>query len=75
MVPRPLMGTFPDAVMMNDHQGETWAEIVGAANVVDKRIAATGGGTEVVSAASFAGMPLHFHYRKPMARPGSRTDC
>ena len=29
--------TFKDAVLMNDHQGSTWAEIVGT--VVDKRIA------------------------------------
>ena len=52
-------GTFvDDAVMMNDHQGHTWEEIVGADNVVEKRIGATTGGTEVVKAASFAGMAL-----------------
>ena len=53
------LANLPDAVVMNDHQGQTWEEIVGTANVVDKRIAiaAVGSGTEVVSAASFAGMP------------------
>ena len=30
------------AVSMNDHQGHTWAEIVGASNLVDKRIAVGG---------------------------------
>ncbi len=44
-------------VMMDDHQGETWAEIVGASNIVDKRIAlADGGATKAVKAASIAGM-------------------
>ena len=28
---------------MNDHQGHTWADIVGASNLVDKRIALAGG--------------------------------
>ena len=50
--------TVEDAVTMNDHQGSTWEEIVGAANVSDKRIGVTGGGTKVVKAASFAGMAL-----------------
>ena len=55
----PDAKTFPDAVTMNDHQGSTWEEIVGAANVSDKRIGkAGGGGTEVVPAASVAGMTL-----------------
>ena len=54
---------FPDAVRMNDHQGSTWTEIVGVENVRDMRIGAMtggGGGTEVVKAASFAGMALTF---------------
>ena len=45
-----------DAVMMNDHQGSTWAEIVGT--VVDKRIAVTdngGTGTKAVKAALIEG--------------------
>ena len=58
MGPEADAAGFKDAVTENDHQGSTWAEIVGAANVVEKRIAATGAGTEVVSAASFAGMPV-----------------
>ena len=70
MAPVVADASFPDAVMMNDHQGETWAEIVGAANVVEKRIARpTGGtGTEVVSAASFARYDARFHYRWPGSR-------
>ncbi len=42
-------------VNMNDHQGHTWAEIVGAPNIVDKRIA-EGARTKAVKAASIAGM-------------------
>ena len=42
----------------DDHQGKTFAMIVGEDNVMDMRIAATGGGTQAVKAASFAGMPL-----------------
>ena len=45
--------TFKDAVRMNDHQGSTWAEIVGT--VVDKRIAVTGTGTKAVKAALIEG--------------------
>ena len=41
---------------MNDHQGHTWAEIVGAANVAKMRIAATDTTTEEVDVASIAGM-------------------
>ena len=48
----PAAEGFPDAVTMNDHQGSTWEEIVGAANVSDKRIGVNGGGTTVVKAAS-----------------------
>ena len=47
---------FKDAVRMNDHQGSTWAEIVGT--VVDKRIAVTangGTGTKAVKAALIDG--------------------
>ena len=51
---------FPGAVMMNDHQGSTWAEIVGVENVRDMRIGVTGGGTKRVSAASFDGMAVAF---------------
>ena len=53
-----LAAPSEDAVRMNDHQGSTWEEIVGAANVSDKRIGVTGGGTKVVKAASVAGMTL-----------------
>ena len=51
--------TFGDAVSMSDHQGMTWAEIVGDANIREMRIAQTGGGTgtQAVMAASLAGMP------------------
>ena len=44
-----------NAVMMNDHTGKTWEEIVGSANVKDMRIAGTDG-TDPVRAASFDGM-------------------
>ena len=56
----PSGDALEDAVTMNDHQGSTWEEIVGAANVSDKRIAVDGdgGGTKVVKAASVAGMTL-----------------
>ena len=64
VVPKP--DEFPDAVTMNDHQGSTWEEIVGAANVSDKRIA-EGGGTMVVKAASFAGMALDSFTGSPPA--------
>lgn len=50
----PLM----NAVKMDDHQGMTWAEIVGADNIIDARIGATGGGTTPVKAASVADMAL-----------------
>ena len=52
--------TFKDAVMMNDHQGSTWTEIVGVENVRDLRIGVAGGGTKRVSAASFDGMAVTF---------------
>ena len=42
-------------VNMNDHQGHTWAEIVGAPNILDTRIA-EGARTKAVKAASIAGM-------------------
>ena len=45
-------------VAMNDHQGDTWAEIVGAANISKLRIAADADSTEEVDAASIAGMTL-----------------
>ena len=48
-----------DAVTMNDHQGDTWEEIVTASGtmVIDARIAAIGGaGTTAAKAASIAGM-------------------
>ena len=55
----PDATTFPDAVMMDDHQGATWAEIVGAPNIMSMRIAASGGsGTELVDATSLAGMAV-----------------
>ncbi len=41
----------------DDHQGMTFAMIVGEDNLMEMRIAATGG-TQAVKAASFAGMPL-----------------
>ena len=45
-------------VMMNDHTGKTWEEIVGSANVKDMRIATTDVAevTQPVRAASFDGM-------------------
>ena len=53
--------TFPtpddDVVMMNDAMGMIWEDIVGSANVMEKRIA-SGGGTTAVKAASVAGMIL-----------------
>ena len=59
MVPAvPAAPAADTVVRMNDHQGSTWEEIVGAANVSDKRIGVTGGGTTVVKAASVAGMTL-----------------
>ena len=58
-----LVNTAPGAaamaVMMNDHTGKTWEEIVGSANVKDMRIItrkADETGTEPVRAASFDGM-------------------
>ena len=44
------------AVMMNDHTGKTWEEIVGSANVKDMRIATGEDDTDPVRAASFDGM-------------------
>ena len=52
-----VAAAIPDgAVEMDDHQGMTWAEIVGDDNLSDMRIAVTGGGTRPVKAASVAGM-------------------
>jgi hypothetical protein len=51
----PPADTVEDAVKDDDHQGMNWAEIVGAANVRDMRIA-SGTGTKLVKAASLAGM-------------------
>ena len=56
----PNAEMFKDAVMMNDHQGSTWTEIVGVENVRDMRIGVAAGGTKRVSAASFDGMALTF---------------
>ena len=54
----PDATVFPDAVMKNDAVGMTWAEIVTEAGkvLVSLPVTATGGGTELVDAASFAGM-------------------
>jgi hypothetical protein len=54
----PDLPAVDTVVRMNDHQGMTWTEIVGEANVMDMRIAQSGGGTRVVKAASFEGMPV-----------------
>ena len=52
-----MAAAIPDgAVEMDDHQGMTWAEIVGDDNLSDMRIAVTGGGTRPVKATSVAGM-------------------
>ena len=52
-----MAATVPDgAVEMDDHQGVTWAMIVGDDNLNDMRIAMSGGGTRPVKAASVAGM-------------------
>ena len=52
-----VAAAIPDgAVEMDDHQGMTWAEIVGDDNLSDMRIAVPGGGTRPVKAASVAGM-------------------
>ena len=48
---------FPDAVNMNNHVGSTWAEIVGAANIMDMRIATGLTDTASVPAASIADQP------------------
>ena len=67
---------FEDAVRMNDHQGSTWEEIVGAANVSDKRIAVDGEGegTKVVKAASVAGMTLtSMQTAAPMVPDGTQV--
>ena len=50
--------TFADAVSMNDHQGKTWEEIVGSANVEERRLGTDGGGTTAVRAMSISGMTL-----------------
>ena len=57
----PVVPTLPaddTVVRMNDHQGMTWAEIVGDDKITTMRIAVTGTGTKAVDAASFADMPL-----------------
>ena len=52
-----IAATVPDgAVEMDDHQGVTWAMIVGDDNLSDMRIAMSGGGTRPVKASSVAGM-------------------
>ena len=52
-----MAAAVPDgAVEMDDHQGVTWAMIVGDDNLSDMRIAMSGGGTRPVKAASVAGM-------------------
>ncbi len=51
--------TIMTAVQKDDHQGMTWAEIVGADNVIDARLGTTSGGaTTPVKAASVADMTL-----------------
>ena len=52
------MTDAPDAVRDNDHQGDTWAYIVGSSKIIELRIAPVGdtGGTTLVSAASITGM-------------------
>ena len=60
-IARGTTGAVPDPevmneVAMNDHQGHTWAEIVGAANISKLRIATSGTDTDEVDAASIAGM-------------------
>ena len=51
--------TVINAVKLNDHQGLTWGEIVGLNNIKDMRLAAgEADDTDVLKAASFAGMPL-----------------
>ena len=53
----PDATAFPDAVMMDDAVGMTWAEIVtDAGKVLVSLPVSTTGGTELVDAASFAGM-------------------
>ncbi len=49
--------TVMNVVRMNDHQGKTWAEIVGADNIVDARIV-DNAVTKAVKAMSVAGMTL-----------------
>ena len=50
-----IAAAVPDgAVEMDDHQGMTWAAIVGEANLRDMRIGMAGGGTRPVKAASVA---------------------
>ena len=65
--------TFEDAVTMNDHQGSTWEEVVGAANVNDMRID-RGDGTKVVKAASFARMAVDSITTSPPAVGDEVTD-
>ena len=71
----PTMTTDPmeTAVKMNDHQGMTWEEVVGAANVNDMRVD-RGEGTKVVKAASFAGMPLSSITGSPPTAGDEVTD-
>ena len=57
----PMAPTDPadvdPVVRRDDHQGMTWAEIVGDDKITTMRIAVTGTGTKAVDAASFADMP------------------
>ena len=47
----------PDAVNMNNHVGSTWADIVGAGNIMKMRIARSNDATDEVDAASIADQP------------------
>ena len=67
----PVVANFPDAVMMNDHQGSTWAEIVGT--VVDKRIA-EGTGTKAVKAALIEGQMGTDVHLTDLANTGEYDD-
>ena len=68
---------FPDpsdrVLAMDDHQGRTWAEIVGEDALEDRRIAAPGRGTMIVKAATFADMTLYdiADYDNPPPHPGA----
>ena len=53
----PAAMMLPDTVNMNNHVGSTWAEIVGAGNIMKMRIAISMTATEEVDAASIADQP------------------